>query len=97
MSSDPEAAITRSQAACAFYGVEITPRNETICEAKIDAIEEVGLYHVNNSPTKPFLVSNGRIRFFPFRYSRYRRTETASSSTFTMEEDKQAIDLQVIR
>jgi hypothetical protein len=43
------------------------------------------------------LVSHGRARFFPFRYQQYRRTETTpSSSTFTMQEDEQAIDLQVI-
>jgi hypothetical protein len=37
MSSNSEVVLTHSQAACAFYGQDITPENELLNEAKIDS------------------------------------------------------------
>jgi len=66
--------ITHAQAACVFYGKDITAENEVECEKKIDEINDVDLCFVDNEPTEPFLVTMQRIKFFPFRYQQYRRT-----------------------
>ncbi|KAG2227196.1 hypothetical protein INT45_008440 [Circinella minor] len=60
MSSNSEVVVTDSQAACIFYGEEITPENELLNEAKIDAMHELELCYINDTPSEPFLVSAGR-------------------------------------
>ncbi|CEP09623.1 hypothetical protein, partial, partial [Parasitella parasitica] len=56
MSSNSEVVVTHSQAACIFYGQEITPENELLNEAKIDAMHELELCYINETPSEPFLV-----------------------------------------
>lgn len=58
---------------CVFFGEDLDPENELMCERKIDTILDVELCYVNNIPTEPFLVAKNRIKFFPFRYQLYRR------------------------
>lgn len=92
-------AYSLSNGLCVFYGQDITPENELLNEAKIDALYEIELCYINNIPSGPFLVSTGQIKYFPFRYNKYRRsTESSSStSTITIDEDITKANNQVIR
>lgn len=97
MSSNSEVVLTHSQAACAFYGQDITPENELLNEAKIDAMHELELCYISNTPSKPFLVSARRIKYFPFRYNKYRRSiKSSCASTITIEKDVTEVNNQVI-
>jgi hypothetical protein len=88
MSANSEVVLTHSQAACAFFGQNITPENELLNEAKIDAMHELELCYINNTPSEPFLVSAGRVKYFPFRYNKYCRSIRSScASTITTEKD----------
>lgn len=98
MSSNSEVMLTHSQAACVFYGQDITPENELLNEAKIDAMHELELCYISNTPSKPFLVSARRIKYFPFRYNKYRRSiKSSCASTITIEKDVTEVNNQVIR
>jgi hypothetical protein len=86
--------ITQAQAACLFYGKDVTAQNEVECEKRIDEIKDVELCFLNNDPTVPFLVASQRINFFPICYQRYQRTasnndDVASISTESTEQHKQ--------
>ncbi|KAG2222274.1 hypothetical protein INT45_006953 [Circinella minor] len=76
MSSNSKITILYSQAACAFFGVDLNPENELMCERKIDAMPDVELCYINDIPTEPFLVAKNRIKFFPFRYQLYGRSSS---------------------
>ncbi|KAG1143413.1 hypothetical protein G6F37_003239 [Rhizopus arrhizus] len=98
MSSNSEVAVTHSQAACALYGQDIIPENELLNEAKIDAMHELELCYINNTPSEPFLMSAGRIKYFPFRYNKYRRSiKSSCASTITIGKDVTEVNNQVIR
>ncbi|KAI9477092.1 hypothetical protein BDB00DRAFT_191218 [Zychaea mexicana] len=93
MSSNSNVMLTHLQAACVFYGEDISPENELRNEAEIDALDNLELCYSNNPPIEPFLLSAGRIKYFPFRCCKYRRSAEGSiSSAANQEKDVIEID-----
>jgi hypothetical protein len=55
-----------------FFGTEINPENELVCERRIDEfLLEVELCYINNDPTEPILMRTERVNVNAFQYKRY--------------------------
>lgn len=63
--------ITRSQAACIFYGESINTKNELKCERLLDNLVDVDICYLENDPTEPFIVAKVKIEEFANRYKLY--------------------------
>lgn len=71
--------ITRSQAACIFYGEFINTENELKCERLLDDLMDVDICYLENDPTEPFIVEKVKIEEITNRYKLYPRTNIVLS------------------